>query len=202
MLETRHDMTRLLQEWHGGDQEALEKLMPMVVDELRQIAKAHFAKEAPGHTLQPTALVNEVYLRLVDTDGIDWQCRAHFFGISARLMRCVLVDHARSRQAIKRGGAARRTAVEVDELMPASRAVDLIALDDALEEMMSFNPDGSRVVELRYFAGLTLAEIAEVLSVSRTTVKRKWRDARLWLRSELGGDEGASEGTPMGGDSS
>lgn len=184
-MQTQHEMTQLLQQWHGGDKEALDKLMPIVVGELRRIARGHFVSEAASHTLQPTALVNEVYLRLVDADRIEWQNRAHFFGISARLMRRVLVDHARSRQTAKRGSGACRTALEVDQLAPASREVDLLALDEALAEMARTNPEGCRIVEMRYFAGLTLSEIAEVQDVSRTTVKRKWIAARLWLHNEL-----------------
>ncbi len=193
-VEIEHDMTQLLQRWHGGDREALDTLMPIVVGELRRIARGHFARETESHTLQPTALVNEVYLRLIDVERIEWQGRAHFFGISARLMRRVLVDHARSRRTAKRGGGAHRTALEVDQLAPASRQVDLLALDEALEEMSRTNPEGSSIVEMRYFAGLTLEEIAEVMGVSRTTVKRKWHAARLWLLHELSRDGSTAAG--------
>ena len=196
-MDIQQDMTQLLQQWHGGDKEALDKLMPIVVSELRRIAKGHFSRETASHTLQPTALVNEVYLRLVDVKRIEWQGRAHFFGISARLMRRVLVDHARSRQTAKRGGGAHRTALEIDQLAPANREVDLLALDDALAEMATTNPEGSRIVEMRYFTGLTLGEIAEVLGVSRTTVKRKWLTAKLWLHHELCLD-GSTDATPGG----
>ncbi len=196
-METQHDMTQLLRRWHGGDKEALDTLMPIVVAELRRIARGHFARETASHTLQPTALVNEVYLRLVDAERIEWQGRAHFFGISARLMRRVLVDHARGRRTAKRGGGVHKTALEVDRLAPASREVDLLALDDALEEMSRTNPEGSRIVEMRYFTGLTLGEIAEVMGVSRSTVKRKWLAARLWLHHELSRDGS----TAPGGDS-
>ncbi len=195
-----HDVTELLQEWHAGDRQALDELMPRVFDELRLIARSYFAREASGHTLQPTALVNEVFLRLVDADRVDWQCRAQFFGIAARLMRCVLVDHARSRRAAKRGGVAHHTAIDVDDLAPEGRNVDLIALDDALEDLARINPEGSRVVEMRYFTGLTLEEIAEVLGVSRTTAKRKWRTARLWLHRELTTSERPAD-SPAGGES-
>ena len=184
------EVTQLLQDWHGGDKEALDKLMPMVLDELRRIAIGHFAREAPGHTLQPTAVVNEVYLRLVDADRVDWQCRAQFFGITARLMRQVLVDHARGRNAEKRWGGVRRTTIEVDRIASDGREVDLIALDDALNEMARINPEGSRIVEMRYFTGLTLEEVAEVLGVGRSTVKRRWRAAKLWLHHELSREEG------------
>ncbi len=188
-VESQHDMTRLLRQWHGGDKEALDTLMPIVMAELRRIAQGHFARETASHTLQPTALVNEVYLRLVDAERIEWQGRAHFFGISARLMRRVLVDHARSRRTAKRGGRAHHTALEVDQLAPAGRGVDLLALDEALSEMSRTNPKGSRIVEMRYFTGLTLEEIAEVMGVSRSTVKRKWHAARLWLHRELSHDD-------------
>ena len=193
-VETQHDMTQLLRRWHGGDKDALDTLMPIVVAELRRIARGHFARETASHTLQPTALVNEVYLRLVDAEQIEWQGRAHFFGISARLMRRVLVDHARGRRTAKRGGGAHRTALEIDQLAPASREVDLLALDEALEEMSRTNPEGSRIVEMRYFTGLTLGEIAEVLGVSRSTVKRKWLAARLWLHHELSRDGSTAPG--------
>ncbi len=193
MKPTEHDVTQLLQDWRGGDEQALEELMPRVIDELRVIARSYFAREAPGHTLQPTALINEVFLRLVDADRIEWQGRAHFFGIAARLMRCVLVDHARGRRAAKRGGRAHHTSIDVDQLTPAGREVDLIALDDALNEMSRHDPQSHRIVEMRYFAGLTLEEVAEVLGVSRTTAKRKWRMARTWLRRELSHDGGPPE---------
>ncbi len=185
MLNPGHDMTRLLQEWHGGDKQALDELVPLVLGELRRIAMAHFAKEAPGHTLQPTALVNEVYLRLVDADEVDWQNRAQFFGIAARLMRRVLVDHARGRGAAKRWGDARRTSVDLDGIVPGDREIDLVDLDDALTEMSRINPQGARIVEMRYFTGLTLEEIAGVLGTSRTTAKRRWRTAKLWLHHAL-----------------
>ena len=181
----RHDMTRLLQEWHGGDKQALDQLVPLVLGELRRIAKAHFAKEAPGHTLQPTALINEVYLRLIDADRVDWQNRAQFFGIAARLMRRVLVDHARGRGAAKRWGEAHRTNLDLDHIVPGSREVDLVDLDDALSEMSRINPEGARIVEMRYFTGLTLEEVAAVLGTSRTTAKRRWRTAKLWLHHAL-----------------
>ena len=185
MPPSPHEMTRLLQDWHGGDREALDQLMPLVVEELRRIADGHFALESPEHTLQPTALVNEVYLKLIDVDQIDWQCRAQFFGVAARIMRRVLVDHARGRRTVKRGGNAYRTTFDAERIALESREVDVMALDDALEAMKRINPDGARIVELRYFTGLTLEEVAEVLDTSPSTVKRKWRTARLWLHREL-----------------
>ena len=170
----------------------------MVVGELRRTANAFFAKEAPGHTLQPTALINEVYLRLVDAEGVDWQSRDQFFRIAARLMRCVLVDHARGRDAAKRGGDVQHAVVDLDRIAPAAPELDVIALDAALEEMKRFNPEGCRIVEMRYFTGLNLQEIADVLEVSRTTVKRKWRTAKVWLQRELSG-VGDSPLAPAGG---
>jgi RNA polymerase sigma factor (TIGR02999 family) len=198
MTDDRHDVTRLLRDWHAGDVEALDRLVPMVVGELRRIAKAFFAKEAPGHTLQPTALVNEAYLRLVDAGRVDWQGREQFFRIAARLMRCVLVDHARGRDAAKRGGDVQHTAVDLDQIAPAAPEIDVIALDAALEAMQRINPEGCRIVEMRYFTGLNLEEIADVLDVSRTTVKRRWRTARIWLQRELS-RAGGSPLAPAGG---
>ncbi len=185
MADARQDMTRLLQQWHDGDKQALDRLLPLVVDELRRIARAYFAREAPGHTLQPTALVNEVYLRLVGADRIDWQNRGQFFRIAAKLMRRVLVDHARGRDAAKRWGGAQRDTADVDRIVLDERTIDLVDLDQALRQMSRINPEGSRIVELRYFIGLTLEEVADVLGVSRTTAKRRWRGAKLWLHHEL-----------------
>ena len=198
MLQGPHEMTRLLQEWRGGDQRALDELMPIVIDELRRIANGHFAKESPGHTLQPTALVNEAYIKLVETKRIDWQCRAQFFGVAAQLMRRVLVDHARGRLAAKRGGGAYRTEVDIDQLAEKSRKVDVLALDQALQDMKRINPEGCRIVEMRYFTGLTVEEISEVLGISFSTAKRRWRAARTWLNREL---STAPSATSTGGES-
>ncbi len=185
MTEARFDVTSLLLDWRGGNAAALEELMPLVVDELRRIAHGYFGGERRDHTLQPTALVNEVFLRLVDVGKVEWRSRAHFLGIAARLMRCVLVDHARGRRAAKRGGDAVRAAIDLDHILPRAREIDLIALDDALHDMAKLNPDGCAVVEMRFFAGLTREEIAEVLGVSPTTVKRKWTMSKLWLYRHL-----------------
>ena len=178
------DVTRLLVDWRSGDERALEELMPLVVNDLRLLARGCFASERREHTLQPTALVNEVYMRLVDARRVQWRNRAHFFGIAGRLMRQVLVDHARSHRAQKRGGGMVHSTIDLD-LLPERRAVDLLALDDALETFAGMDPVGSQVVEMRYFAGLTQEEIAEVLGVSLATVKRKWSSARAWLYREL-----------------
>ena len=189
MPQDPHEMTRLLQDWHGGDKEALDKLMPMVVDELRRIAKGHFAKEAPGHTLQPTALVNEVYLRLVDADRIDWQCRAQFFGIAARVMRRVLVDHARGRRAVKRGGDVHRTHLDVDRIASEGREVDLIALDDALNEMSRINPEGTRPRLPAVGHTKALQGLVEMVSASCSSrLAAQCRDASDASRDWLGAD--------------
>ncbi len=191
------DLTHLLVEWREGDAAALEQLMPLVVDELRRIAQSFFAGERKNHTLQPTALVNEVFLRLLEVDRVEWQNRAHFLGIAARLMRCVLVDHARNRLAAKRGGNAVHAAMDLDRLLPQGRELEMISLDDALQDMAKINPEGSAVVEMRFFAGLTRDEIAEVLGVSPTTVKRKWTAAKLWLYRHLHGNPTLEQCRPM-----
>jgi RNA polymerase sigma-70 factor, ECF subfamily len=180
-------VTELLRAWGDGDEGALEQLTPLVEAELRRLARGYMRRERAGHTLQTTALVNEAFLRLTDARGVRWQDRAHFFGISARLMRRVLVDHARSRGYRKRGGGAER--VTLDEgLVPAPEPeVDVVALDRALESLAAVDPRKSRVVELRFFGGLSVEETAEVLGVSPDTVKRDWRLARLRLLRELEG---------------
>jgi RNA polymerase sigma factor (TIGR02999 family) len=185
MPPSEHAVTRLLQEWSGGDRTALKKLMPLVYDELRRLAHRYLRRERPGHTLQTTAVVNEAYLRLVDQQGANWQNRAHFFAASAQAMRHILVDHARQKHAKKRGGEAHTLAL--DEAMVASteRAAELIALDDALQGLAALHPRRCRVVELRYFGGLNNREMAEVLGVSEVTVERDWRFARAWLFREL-----------------
>lgn len=188
MARQQPDVTGLLVEWRDGDQLAEEQLFPLVYGELRKLARSHLRRERAGHTLQPTALVNEAYLRLVDQTRVQWQSRAHFFGIASRMMRRILVDHARARNAARRGGGARNLTLE-DDLRPGhTKDVDLVALDDALEALAELDPAASRVVELRYFGGLTIEETAEVLDTSTSTVKREWRAARTWLFSELNRD--------------
>jgi RNA polymerase sigma factor (TIGR02999 family) len=183
---TPEDVTALLIRWGEGDQSAIDRLMPVVYDELRRIAGRHFRRERPGNTLQPTALVNEVYLRLVDQRGVSWQSRAHFFGIAARLMRQVLVDRARSRQAAKRGGADYRLDLtDISDVPDKSRPLDLLALDQALERLASFDPQQGRIVELKFFGGLSIEETAEVMTTSPATVKREWALAKSWLFREL-----------------
>jgi RNA polymerase sigma factor (TIGR02999 family) len=183
-------VTELLRAWSDGDERALEQLVPLVEAELRRLARGYMARERRGHTLQITALVNEAFLRLADTRHLRWQDRAHFLGISARLMRRVLVDHARSRGYQKRGGGAQQVTLD-DALLespePAVDQVDLVALDRALEALTAVDVRKSRVIELRFFGGLSVEEAAEVLHVSSDTVKRDWRLAKLWLLRELDG---------------
>jgi RNA polymerase sigma factor (TIGR02999 family) len=184
----RQDVTRLLVEWSDGRAEALDALMPLVYDELRRLARAYLGRERAGHTLQPTALVNEAYLRLVDQRSVRWQNRAHFFGIAAQLMRRLLVDHARAANAEKRGGGIPRLELDAAENAVAPESgVDLEELDRALERLARIDPRQSRIVELRYFAGATNEETAEALGIAVATVKRDWTVARAWLRHELQG---------------
>jgi RNA polymerase sigma-70 factor (ECF subfamily) len=179
-------VTALLVEWQNGSQSALDRLMPLVYAELRLIAGRYLSREAPSHTLQSTALVHEAYLRLIDQRRVKWQNRAHFFGIAAQMMRRILVDHARQQHRLKRGGAA--TMLSLDEAMAATEPagdVDLIALDEALNSLTTLDQRGARIVELRFFSGLTIEETAAVLGVSPGTVKREWSTARAWLYREL-----------------
>ena len=180
-------VTALLKAWGAGDEAALEALLPHVEAELRRLARVYMARERVGHTLQTTALVNEAYLRLVDARKVAWQDRAHFLGIAARLMRRVLVDHARTRGVKKRGAGGHK--VELDEAMAVTPApdVNLLALDRALEALAAVDDRKSRVIEMRYFGGMTVEETAEALRVSPDTVKRDWRLAKLWLLRELEG---------------
>ena len=184
-------VTELLRAWSDGDEGALEQLVPLVEAELRRLARGYMGRERRGHTLQVTALVNEAFLRLTEARRLRWQDRAHFLGISARLMRRVLVDYARSRGYQKRGGGAQQ--VTLDEALVVSPEaavdqVDLVALDRALEALAAVDARKSRVIELRFFGGLSVEETADVLHVSTDTVKRDWRLAKLWLLRELDGD--------------
>lgn len=180
-------VTDLLVAWSGGDPSALEELVPLVHGELRRLARRAMARERGGHTLQTSALVNEAYLRLVDLSRVRWQDRAHFFAMSARLMRRILVDHARSRASRKRGGGARKVSFDEALVVSKEREADLVALDDALHALASVDPRKSQVVELRFFGGLGVDEAAEALHVSPETVARDWRLAKVWLLRELGG---------------
>jgi RNA polymerase sigma-70 factor (ECF subfamily) len=183
-------VTRLLRAWSDGDETALAQLVPLVEAELRRLARACMARERKGHTLQPTALVNEAFLRFIGARHVCWQDRAHFIGIAARLMRRVLVDHARSRGYQKRGGGAERVMIEEARFVAAEPALDVVELDRALEAFAAVDARRSQVVELRFFGGLTAEETAEVLHVSAETVKRDWRLAKLWLLRELKGEAG------------
>ena len=181
-----HTVTQLLLDWGRGDQSALDKLVPIVYGELRRQAARYLRQERPGHTLQTTALVHEAYLRLVDLHRMNWQSRKQFFGVAARLMRRVLVEHARKRQAAKRGGAAAQLPLEAaEEVASGEPPVDVLALDEALGRLAELDPEKSHLVELRYFAGLGIEEAAHVLGVSPSTVKREWLTAKAWLRREL-----------------
>jgi RNA polymerase sigma factor (TIGR02999 family) len=181
-------VTQLLRAWGNGDDGALERVTPLVEAELRRLARAYMARERRGHTLQVTALVNEAFLRLTDARSVDWQDRAHFLGISARLMRRVLVDHARSRGYRKRGGDAQRVTLDEELMTSPEPAIDVVALDRALEALAAVDLRKARVIELRFFGGSSVEETAEVLHVSPDTVKRDWRLAKLWLLRELEGD--------------
>ena len=180
------DVTGLLASWHHGDAAALDRLMPLVYNELRRVARGHLRREPAGHTLQPTALVHEVFLRLVAADRMTPTNRTHFFAISARLMRQVLVDHARRKRADKRGGGA--TLIGLDEAAPAAApasGVDVLALDEALDVLSSLDARQCRVVELRFFAGLNINETADALDISSATVEREWAMAKAWLHQRL-----------------
>ena len=179
------DITQLLKEWSEGDTGVPERLMPLVYEELRRLASQKMKSERSDHTLQPTALVHEAYLRLVDQTTVNWRDRAHFLGIAANAMRQVLIDHARSHAAEKRGGSAARLSLDDISVPPAERAADLVALDDALTQLAKLDERKARIVELRFFAGLSVDEIAETMDLHRTTVLRDWKFAKAWLHSQL-----------------
>jgi len=184
-LPAPRGVTDLLVDWTEGDKAALDRLMPIVYDELRLLAERYLAQERPDHTLQATALVHEAYVKLVDQRSVRWQNRAHFFGIAAQLMRRILVDHARRRDAAKRGDGVRKLSIEEVAAETPAPAVDILALDQILETLAALDAQQGRVVELRFFGGLTVEESAQVLDVSPTTVKRDWRVAKAWLYREL-----------------
>jgi len=191
MLPT-HEVTELLIAWGNGDREALDRLMPLVYAELRRLAGHYLAGERRGHTLQATALVNEAYLRLVDSGAREWRNRAHFFGVAAQMMRRVLVDHARSRQYLKRGGGAQQVSFDEGAVVSPERAAEIVALDDALSALAELDERKSRIVELRFFGGLGIEETAEALQVSPGTVMRDWTLAKAWLRREM--SKGSEDG--------
>lgn len=179
------DITAYLREWNQGNDAALDKLLPHVYNELRKLARSYLRKERADHTLQPTALVHEAFLKLIDQNSITWENRSHFFGICARIMRQVLVSYAVSHQATKRGGKAKKISIDDVTGLVQSREVDVISLNDALTSLEALDARQSQIVELRYFAGLSIEEAAEVLGISPATVKREWSTAKLWLRRQL-----------------
>ena len=184
-ISPHKEVTQLLLAWSDGDQAAFEQLVPLIYEELRRLARRHMGRERVGHTLQTTALVNEAYLRLIDAQRVRWQNRAHFFAVSAQLMRRILVDFARAKRSDKRGGGAEQVSLDEALVVSPERGADLLALDEALCRLADLSPRQSRVVELRYFGGLNEEEVAEVLKVSPRTVRSDWSLARAWLRREL-----------------
>jgi RNA polymerase sigma factor (TIGR02999 family) len=192
---TTPEVTHLLQQWADGNKAALDSLTPVVYDELRRLAAIYLSRERSDHTLQPTAVVHEAYMRLVDQRSVRWQNRAHFFGIAAQMIRRILVDHARGNRAAKRGGGA--AALALDEALGVSekRDLELEALDDALHTLSDVDPQQARVVELRFFTGLSIEETAEVLGISESTVKRDWVSAKAWLFRELSRTQAKTPGS-------
>lgn len=184
-MQSVEGITQLLMRWSNGDKAALDELMPLVYGELRRLANRYLRRERLDHTLQPTALVHEAYLRLVDQENLTWQNRAQFFGMAATLMRNILVDRARLHKAAKRGGEQYKLSLSEADRISSRPDIDLVALDDALTRLAAIKPQHSQVVELRFFGGLTVEEVAEVLEVSRATVERQWSFARSWLRREM-----------------
>lgn len=185
---TRQEVTRLLVDWRGGDEAALQKLFPLVQPELHRLAHHYMSRERAGHTLQTTAILNEAYLRLVDNTKPVWQGRTHFIAAAAQLMRRILVDYARARKSLKRGGGALRVTLDEAAFAPEARSEDLLALDEALERLAVQDARKSQIVELRYFGGLTVEETAEFLKLSQRTVEREWTMAKAWLYRELSGE--------------
>jgi RNA polymerase sigma factor (TIGR02999 family) len=181
----RADVTQLLQQWSNGQEQALDRLLPQIHDELRTLAASYLRRERRDHTLQPTALVNEAFLKLVDQRAAKWQNRAHFFGIAAQAMRRILVDHARAHAADKRGGEFERVPLDDVQALGPTIDVDVLALDEALTRLAAMDPQQSRIVELRFFGGLTTDETAEVMRISPATIGREWRMAKAWLSAEL-----------------
>ena len=185
-MSSPENVSQLLVKWGEGDQAALDRLMPLVYSELRRLASNYLRRERQNHTLQPTALVNEAYLKLIDQKSARWQNRAHFYGVAAQLMRRILVDHARQHQAAKRGGRSQeRLSITSAGQLGEKPDLDLLALHEALEELKTFDPQQERIVELRYFGGLSIEETAEVMGIGHATVERDWKMARAWLRRKL-----------------
>lgn len=185
MISIPKDVSQLLRAWNKGDSDAENELMQIVYDELRRLARNYLRRERADHTLQPTALVHEAYLRLVDQRSVEWQNRAHFYGIAALMMRRILVNYAKGRERAKRGGEAQRLSLSAVDRLGGKKELDLIGLDDALKRLAEIDPQQSRIVELKYFGGLTIEEIAEVTGISVATVKREWSAARAYLRREI-----------------
>ena len=188
MTPSPKSITQLLIEWRDGDEKALDKLMPLVYQELKRLAHRYMRRERPGHSFQTTDLVNEAYLRLVDHKGMRWQNRAHFYAVAAQAMRRILIDRARSRASTKRGGGLHLVDLEQANLTPEKQAADLVALDDALTDLAAIDPRKASVVEMRYFGGMSVEETAEALGVSPVTVMRDWSTAKAWLLRALSSD--------------
>lgn len=188
MASIQQEITGLLLKWSKGDSGALDQLIPMVYPELRQMARRYMGKENSQHTLQTSALINEAYLRLIDQQAVEWQDRAHFFAVSAQVMRHILIDHARRYNTGKRGGGATHVALDDQTIILQQRAAEFVALDAALNGLAEVDPRKSRIVELRFFGGLTVEETAEVMKLSPITIKREWRAARAWLLREIAGE--------------
>ena len=186
--QSSKEITRLLVAWSDGDDAALNQLAPLIHAELHRLAHQYMSRERPGHVLQTSALINEAYLRLIDWKNVRWQNRAHFFGVAAQLMRRILVDFARDRQYLKRGGGAFQVSLSEAASFVVHRSADFVALDDALKALAEIDPRKVKVVEMRFFAGLSVEEVAELLNVSKETVMRDWRLAKVWLLRELDGE--------------
>jgi RNA polymerase sigma-70 factor, ECF subfamily len=186
---TRHEVTQLLDDWTGGDEGALEKLFPLVQPELHRLAHQYMSRERAGHTLQTTAIINEAYLRLVDNTKPVWQGKTHFIAAAAQWMRRIMVDHAREHHALKRGGGAVKVTLDEAALVTEARSEELLALDEALGSLAQQDPRKGKIVELRYFGGLTVEETAEFLKLSQRTVEREWTMAKAWLYRALSGEE-------------
>jgi len=182
------EITQLLLRWGEGDKAALDRLIPLVYPELRRLARIYMGRESPAHTLQTSALINEAYLRLVNHHDVEWQSRAHFFAVSAQVMRHILIDHARNRRYLKRGAGAQHVPLDDVAIVARERAGELVALDEALTKLAQIDERKSQIVELRFFGGLTGDEIAEVMKLSPITIKREWRSAKAWLHLEINKD--------------
>ena len=191
MAPASEGITQLLINWRDGDKAALDQLMPLVYEELRRLARGFMGRERNNHTLQTSALINEAYLKLVDQDETNWQNRAHFFAVSAQIMRHILIDHARSYGYEKRGAGAQRLGLDDVKVFSEERAGELVALDEALTDLATVDPRKSRLVELRFFGGLNIDETAEVMNLSPTTVQREWRAAKAWLQRFIKGENPA-----------